>query len=166
MKKQTQHIDLFEDYENIPANVQKVLDKYEEAFMDGAYDGLLKAHKAVNKWGYTFEYYLDGQAYGLRPNDVPLNKLKGYEDEPDEMTDSGEIQFKEGGSIDETDLLKSYDIWETFSTKEFGLKHNISTALAYKKLCALEDMDLVFKYGYKTRNGWTNPNSILSSFGN
>ena len=91
MKKEKQHIDLFEDYENIPANVQKVLDKYEEAFMDGAYDGLLKAHKAVNKLGYTFEYYLDGQAYGLRPNDVPLNKLKGYEDEPDEMAKGGNI---------------------------------------------------------------------------
>jgi hypothetical protein len=60
-------IDLFEDYENIPPNVQKVLDKYQDAFMDGDYQGLLKAHKELGKIGYTFEYYLDGQAYDLRP---------------------------------------------------------------------------------------------------
>jgi hypothetical protein len=38
-------VDLFEDYENIPQNVQNVLDKYENAFMDGDYKGLAKAQK-------------------------------------------------------------------------------------------------------------------------
>lgn len=60
-------IDLFEDYENIPENLQKVLDKHQKAFEDGCYKGLLKAFNAVEKIGYTFEYYLDGQAYDLRP---------------------------------------------------------------------------------------------------
>jgi len=60
-------IDLFEDFENIPPNVQKVLDKYEDAFMDGDYRGLLKAHNELGEIGYEFEYYLDGQAYDLRP---------------------------------------------------------------------------------------------------
>lgn len=60
-------IDLFEDYENIPKNVQKVLDKHEDAFVDGDYKGLLQAHKELESIGYTFEYYLDGQAYDLRP---------------------------------------------------------------------------------------------------
>lgn len=60
-------IDLFEDYTNIPAKVQTILDKYEDAFVDGDYKQLEKAHKALNKIGYTFEYYLDGQAYDLRP---------------------------------------------------------------------------------------------------
>lgn len=73
-------IDLFEDYENIPPNVQEILDKYEDAFMDGDYKGLHEALKEVEKKGYTFEYYLDGQAYGLRPIDVPLNEVKGYEE--------------------------------------------------------------------------------------
>jgi hypothetical protein len=59
-------VDLFEDYENIPANVQTVLDKYEDAFVDGDYDGLAKAHAELETIGYTFEYYLDGQAYDLR----------------------------------------------------------------------------------------------------
>ena len=126
MKKQTQHIDLFEDYENIPANVQKILDKYEEAFMDGAYDGLLKAHKEVNKLGYTFEYYLDGIAYGLRPNDVPLNKLKGYEDEPDEMAKGGSVE--DSGlmvigrtTIDNTrigDIIEQNDFYAEWNARE------------------------------------------------
>lgn len=59
-------VDLFEDYENIPPKLQDVLDKYEYAFQDGDYRDLEKALKEVNKLGYTFEYYLDGQAYDLR----------------------------------------------------------------------------------------------------
>lgn len=74
-------IDLFEDYENIPPNIQEILDFYEEDFQDGRYDGLSKALKEVEANGYTFEYYLDGEAYGLRPINVPLNHIKGYEDE-------------------------------------------------------------------------------------
>lgn len=83
-------IDLFEDYENIPPNVQEILDKYEDAFMDGDYKGLHEALKEVEKKGYTFDYYLDGQAYGLRPIDVPLNQLKGYE----EFAKGGKIGFE------------------------------------------------------------------------
>jgi hypothetical protein len=59
-------VDLFEDYDNIPPKLQDVLDKYEYAFQDGDYRDLEKALKEVNKLGYTFEYYLDGQAYDLR----------------------------------------------------------------------------------------------------
>jgi hypothetical protein len=73
-------MDLFEDYENIPPKVQKILDKYEESFEDGDYKGLTKAHNELDKIGYTFEFYLDGQAYGLRRKNVPLNKLVGYEE--------------------------------------------------------------------------------------
>ena len=62
-----QGIDLFEDYENIPENVQNILDKYEDDFVDGNYSGLEKASNELEKIGYTFEYYLDGQAYDLRP---------------------------------------------------------------------------------------------------
>lgn len=59
-------VDLFEDYDNIPPKVQKILDKYEEDFQDGNYAGLEKALKEMNQIGFTFDYYLDGQAYDLR----------------------------------------------------------------------------------------------------
>lgn len=73
-------IDLFEDYENIPNDIQDILDKYSEDFEDGNYEGLFMALKEVRDRGYTFEYYVNGDAYGLRPIGVPLNELEGYED--------------------------------------------------------------------------------------
>ena len=60
-------IDLFEDYKNIPPELQKVLDKNDNNLMGGDYRGLEKALKEVEKIGYTFDYYLDGVPYDLRP---------------------------------------------------------------------------------------------------
>jgi hypothetical protein len=59
-------VDLFEDYDDIPSNVQMVLEKYPDAFEGGDYRELEKANKELGKIGYTFEYGLDGQAYDLR----------------------------------------------------------------------------------------------------
>lgn len=73
-------VDLFEDYENIPPKIKKILDNYEDAFINGDYKQLTEALNLVRKNGYTFEFYLDGQAYGLRPKNVALKNLKGYED--------------------------------------------------------------------------------------
>jgi hypothetical protein len=66
-KNKQKGIDLFEDYQDIPTKVQKVLDKYQEDIEDGDYKGLEKALKELEKIGYTFEYGLDGIAYDLRP---------------------------------------------------------------------------------------------------
>lgn len=77
--KQGGRLDLFEDYDNIPPKIKEILDEYQQDFEDGNYKGLAEALKLVRKNGYTFEYYLDGQAYGLRPKNVPLSDLKGYE---------------------------------------------------------------------------------------
>jgi hypothetical protein len=60
-------IDLFEDWESIPANVRIILDKHQDDFESGNYAGLNKALKKLEKIGYTFDYYLDGIAYDLRP---------------------------------------------------------------------------------------------------
>jgi antirestriction protein len=62
-----EYIDLFEDHENIPAEVQVILDKHEKSFIDGDYKGLEQAHNELMKIGYTFEAYLDGVPYDLRP---------------------------------------------------------------------------------------------------
>ena len=64
---QPQGINLFETPDLIPANVQEIIEMYEEDFIDGNYKGLLKAFKLMEKIGYTFDYYLDGVAYDLRP---------------------------------------------------------------------------------------------------
>ena len=59
-------INLFEDYENIPAELQAILDEHEEGMIDGNYTELAEALKKCEAIGYTFEYYLDGEAYDLR----------------------------------------------------------------------------------------------------
>ena len=78
------YIDLFEDYENIPAEVQMILDEYSESFEDGDYIGMSKAQDELKQIGYIFNFYVDGDAYGLRPIDVKLSQLKGYEDADEE----------------------------------------------------------------------------------
>jgi len=89
-----QGIDLFEDYENIPANVQSILDNNEDAFMDGDYKELQKALTQLKRIGYTFEYDLDGQAYDLRPIGT---KGKSEMD-----------TFKDGGGMEGKKSVKSY----------------------------------------------------------
>lgn len=91
-----QGIDLFEDYENIPANVQSVLDKYEDAFMDGDYKELKKALTQLKKIGYTFEYDLDGQAYDLRPIGT---KGKSEMEDGEEYAKGGDIGDIKVGDI-------------------------------------------------------------------
>jgi hypothetical protein len=86
-------INLFEDYENIPENVQNILDKYEEDFEDGNYEGLSKATTDLEKIGYTFEYGLDGGAYDLRPIGT-----KGK---------SEAEEFKNGGGVGESKNLRN-----------------------------------------------------------
>jgi hypothetical protein len=73
-------IDLFEDYENQPSKVAEILSKYELEESDYTVLEELK-NRLETETGFTFEYGLDAQPYGLRPVGVELNELEGYEDE-------------------------------------------------------------------------------------
>ena len=69
--------DLFETPELIPADVMNVFDTSNP---DGnEYWELERVLMCVRALGYTFDYYLDGEPFALRPIDVPLNKIEGYE---------------------------------------------------------------------------------------
>jgi hypothetical protein len=106
-----QGINLFEDYENIPENVQDILDKYAEDFEDGNYEGLSKATTDLEKIGYTFEYGLDGEAYDLRPIGT-----KG----------KSEIEeFKNGGGVGE-------EVYIEFLNKEKGFKKDVKNFKTYE----------------------------------
>lgn len=59
-------VDLFDDYDNIPHDVKRILEKYSEDFEDGSYEGMGNALRELNQIGYTFEYYVSGDAYDLR----------------------------------------------------------------------------------------------------
>jgi len=108
-------IDLFEDYKNIPTALQEVLDEYNEAFEDGDYSGLKEALTAVESMGYTFEYGLDGEAYGLRPKNTPLSQLQGYEDS-EEFATGGEVGFDD----------------DVFDATKLDLDNSISSRVYYK----------------------------------
>ena len=86
-------VDLFEDYENIPANVKSILDYYELEESD--YDTLNDLQNELADVGYTFDFGLDYQPYGLRPIGVKITELQGYEDfdDSDKFEGGGEAEF-------------------------------------------------------------------------
>lgn len=111
-------VDLFEDYENIPPKVQKILDKYEQGISDGDYDELKKAKDALEEIGYTFEYYLDGQAYDLRKIgekgkvEVAEEKKQDekYKNESEEVKTARKISMKHFDGLEEGEDVKYKDV--------------------------------------------------------
>lgn len=73
------HYDLFEYYGLIPKDSELffIVQKYSE--LDNTYEVLAELHKEVELIGYTFDYYLDAEPYGLRPIGIELNQLVGFE---------------------------------------------------------------------------------------
>jgi hypothetical protein len=112
-------VDLFEDYDDIPENVQKVLDKHSDAFENEDYKGLEKAKKDLEKIGYTFEYGLDGTAYDLR-------KIGQKGKSGEEYAKGGMTKFKDKVQSIKASLLKrkkvspkvQKDYGKTYSPKE------------------------------------------------
>jgi GNAT superfamily N-acetyltransferase len=60
-------IDLFEEPENVPPQVMAILNKYAEGIEDGDYNAMGDAQNELEEIGYTFDYYVDGSAFDLRP---------------------------------------------------------------------------------------------------
>jgi hypothetical protein len=89
-------VDLFEDPDSIPSNVQKILDAHEDDFMNGNYEGLKTANEKLKKIGYTFDYYLDGQAYDLRKIGQ-----KGKSEGDSGVSDEA---FKKGGAVESANV--------------------------------------------------------------
>ena len=76
------HVDLFENYEKIPQRVKGILEKYWGEFGDSMdYSDTKNMLDEVEAEGYTFDYYLDNEPYGLRPIGVELSQVEGYEEE-------------------------------------------------------------------------------------
>jgi hypothetical protein len=80
--KNKTYVDLFEDYENQPPKLSKIVDKYAERYMEGDmdYKDTEKFLKEVESVGYTFDYGLDNEPYALRPKGVELSQVEGYEE--------------------------------------------------------------------------------------
>jgi len=70
--------DLFETPELIPSEVQEILDTSDED-KPNTYLELDRLLNELENIGYTFDYYLDAEPYGLRPKNVELEELEGWE---------------------------------------------------------------------------------------
>ena len=70
--------DLFETPELIPSEVQAILETFDED-TSNTYLELDRLVNELENIGYTFDYYLDADPYGLRPNNVKLEELEGWE---------------------------------------------------------------------------------------
>ena len=70
--------DLFETPELIPSEVQKILETFDED-KPNTYLELDRLLNELENIGYTFDYYLDAEPYGLRPKNVELEELEGWE---------------------------------------------------------------------------------------
>jgi hypothetical protein len=125
--------DLFEDYENQPAELSEIVSTYMEKFEEDDYDyeDSKKFLAEVEGVGYTFDYGLDNEPYGLRPIGVKLNQIEGYEyadggtidafqmrtvrgidNMPTEiLTDEQKVQFAKGGSIKNEDIKVGEEFW-------------------------------------------------------
>ena len=69
--------DLFETPELIPNNVQSILETFDEDA--DPYRELDRILNEIKPMGYTFDYYLDAEPYGLRPIEMELVELEGWE---------------------------------------------------------------------------------------
>jgi hypothetical protein len=70
--------DLFETPELIPQDVQAILWTFNED-APNTYEELDRVTNELEEIGYTFDYYLDADPYGLRPAGVELQELEGWE---------------------------------------------------------------------------------------
>lgn len=70
--------DLFETPELIPSEVQAILETFDED-SPNTYLELDRMLQELEKIGYTFDYYLDAEPYGLRPSNIELEYLEGWE---------------------------------------------------------------------------------------
>ena len=97
-------VDLFEDYENIPAYVRTMLNEYEEALEDGDIKELKNLQDDLEQVGYTFEFYVDGSSFGLRPINIPLSEIKGYE----EFENGGELKMGTETEMEHAETIKKF----------------------------------------------------------
>jgi hypothetical protein len=113
--------DLFENYDKQPKKLAEIVENYMSKFDEGDYDyqdskNFLKEVEAV---GYTFDYGLDNEPYGLRPIGT---KLKGFEN-------GGDLGIEE--EIDLTDdkklrVRKPAMPEKKLTRQEWAEKHNAS----------------------------------------
>ena len=70
--------DLFETPELIPSEVQAIFETFNED-SDNSYYELDRILREIEPLGYIFDYYLQAEPFGLRPINMELEELEGFE---------------------------------------------------------------------------------------
>ena len=70
--------DLFETPELIPSDVQAILESFDEE-SPNTYVELDRLVNELEVIGYTFDYFINADPYGLRPININIEQLEGYE---------------------------------------------------------------------------------------
>lgn len=70
--------DLFETPELIPSDVQAILESFDEE-SPNTYAELNRLVNELEVIGYTFDYFINADPYGLRPININIEQLEGYE---------------------------------------------------------------------------------------
>lgn len=70
--------DLFETPDLIPENIKSVINTFDENV--DSYIELRRLVNEIEELGYTFDFYLNAEPYGLRPIGVELNELDAWGD--------------------------------------------------------------------------------------
>jgi hypothetical protein len=100
------YVDLFEERDGMPYQVQEVLERYEDEYgEDITYEALLQMQEDMENVGYTFDYGLDAIPYGLRPIGVEITQLRDYDD--DEYANGG-IMAKGGKTVSQDVVYIQY----------------------------------------------------------
>jgi hypothetical protein len=71
--------DLFETPELIPSEVQLILESFNEDECANDYLDLQRLTNELEEIGYTLDYGLDAEPFGLRPIGIKLEELEGFE---------------------------------------------------------------------------------------
>jgi hypothetical protein len=79
--------DLFDTPEDMPAELQALFSIWTLRIMCGlSYSEIAQMLTETEAIGYTFDYYLDAEPYGLRPIGTPLHELEGWEEFKEETS--------------------------------------------------------------------------------
>jgi hypothetical protein len=70
--------DLFETPELIPSEVQAILESFNEDECTNDYLDLQRLTNELEEIGYTLDYGLDAEPFGLRPINIKLEELEGF----------------------------------------------------------------------------------------
>jgi len=153
------HVDLFEYYEKQPAKLSRIVKKYMKKFENDDYDyqdseNFLKEVQAI---GYTFDYGLDNEPYGLRPVGVKLNELEGFEDmDEEEYAKGGAVKsfFSKAKSFGKSALDKGVELGKSAKRKTEEAIHQKKKDIA---LGVLSEMGMRSNVSRKEEEKIVNP---------